>query len=231
MQFFYSNKIDDNFIILDGEEMVHCTKSLRKKVGDLVFVIDGNGGHYDCKIIDIDLKICKLSILNKKIIDKKYQIHLFIAPTKNHKRMEWMLEKIVEIGVDRVTFLICKNSIRKTVNLNRLNKIALSAMKQTQNYFLPIIDSCMPFSKAFNIIDSDEKYIAHLCYDNIPLLNKSIKTNNKKCIFIGPEGDFSNDEVSYALDQDFIEVSLGKTRLRTETSGIVSVTMLNLDNE
>ena len=123
MQFFYSNKIDDNFIILDGEEMLHCTKSLRKKVGDLVFVIDGNGGHYDCKIIDIDLKICKLSILNKKIIDKKYQIHLFIAPTKNHKRMEWMLEKIVEIGVDRVTFLICKNSIRKTVNLNRLNKI------------------------------------------------------------------------------------------------------------
>ena len=104
-------------------------------------------------------------------------------------------------------------------------------MKQTQNYFLPMIDSCLSFKDAFNIIDCNEKYIAHLCYDNIPLLAKCIKNSNKKCIFIGPEGDFSNDEVSYALDQDFIEVSLGKTRLRTETSGIVSVTMLNLDNE
>ena len=231
MQFFYSEKIDDNFIILEGEEMVHCTKSLRKKVGDLICVIDGNGGRYNCKIIDITLKTCRLSIIDKKIIEKKYQIHLFIAPTKNHKRMEWMLEKIIEIGVDRVTFLACENSIRKTINLDRLNKIALSAMKQTQNYFLPIIDSCIPFSDAFNIIDCDEKYIAHLCYGNIPLLNKSIKSSNKKCIFIGPEGDFSNNEVSYALDQGFIEVSLGKTRLRTETSGIVSVTMLNLDNE
>ena len=231
MQFFYSNNIDDNFIFLEGEEMIHCTKSLRKKVGDSISVIDGNGGVYSCKIINIDLKVCKLSIINKKIIDKKYKVHLFIAPTKNHKRMEWMLEKIVEIGIDRITFLICENSIRKVVNLKRLHKIALSAMKQTQNYFLPKIDSCLPFRDAFNIIDSDEKYIAHLCYDNIPLLNKSIRNNKKKCIFIGPEGDFSKNEVSYALKQDFVEVSLRKTRLRPETSGIVSVTMLNLDNE
>ena len=133
MQFFYSENIDNNFIVLEGEEMIHCTKSLRKKVGDLICVIDGHGGRYNCKIIDIDLKTCKLSIINKKNIDKKNKVHLFIAPTKNHKRIEWMLEKIVEIGVYRVTFLICENSIRKTVNLKRLHKIALSAMKQTQN--------------------------------------------------------------------------------------------------
>ena len=228
MQFFYSNNIDDDFITLEGEEMIHCTKSLRKKVGDLICVVDGNGGSYNCKIIDIDLKFCKLSIIDKTIIDKKNKIHLFIAPTKNHKRIEWMLEKIVEIGVDRITFLICDNSIRKTVNLKRLNKIALSAMKQTQNYFLPKIDSCLPFLDAFNIIDSNEKYIAHLCYDNMPLLAQSIKDSDKKCIFIGPEGDFSNEEVSYAIKQNFLEVSLGNSRLRTETSGIVSVTILNL---
>ena len=227
MQFFYSDNIDDNFIILEDEEMIHCTKSLRNKVGDIICVIDGNGGIYDCKIIEISLKFCKLSIINKKIIDKKNQIHLFIAPTKNHKRIEWMLEKIVEIGVHRVTFLICENSIRKTVNLKRLHKIALSAMKQTQNYFLPIIDSCLPFYDAFKIVNGDEKYIAHLCYDNLPLLSKSLKSNNKKCIFIGPEGDFTNKEVSYALKNNFIEVSLGQSRLRTETSGIVSTTILN----
>jgi len=231
MQFFYSENIDDNFIFLEGEEMIHCTKSLRNKVGDTICVIDGNGGIYDCKIIEIDLKFCKLSIIHKKIIDKKNKIHLFIAPTKNHKRIEWMLEKIVEIGIYRVTFLICENSIRKTVNLKRLNKIALSAMKQTQNYFLPIIDSCLPFYDAFKIINSNEKYIAHLCYNNLPLLSNSLKTNNKKCIFIGPEGDFTNDEVSYALKNNFIEVSLGQSRLRTETSGIVSATILNLNNE
>ena len=231
MQFFYSNNIDDSFLILKGEEMIHCTKSLRKKVGDLICVVDGNGGSYDCKIIEIALKFCKLSIINKKIIDKKNKIHLFIAPTKNHKRIEWMLEKIVEIGIYRVTFLICENSIRKTVNLKRLHKIALSAMKQTQNYFLPIIDSCLSFYDAFKIVDSNEKYIAHLCYGNLPLLTTSLKSNNKKCIFIGPEGDFTNNEVSYALKNNFIEVSLGETRLRTETSGIVSATILNLHNE
>jgi 16S rRNA (uracil1498-N3)-methyltransferase len=231
MQFFYSKNIDDNYIILEGEEMIHCIKSLRNKVGDTICVVDGNGGVYDCKIIEIDLEFCKLSIINKKIINNKKKIHLFIAPTKNHKRIEWMLEKIVEIGIYRVTFLICENSIRKTVNLKRLHKIALSAMKQTQNYFLPIIDSCLPFYEAFKVIDSNEKYIAHLCYNNIPLLNKSLKNNKKKCIFIGPEGDFTNSEVSYALKNNFIEVSLGKTRLRTETSGIVSATILNLHNE
>ena len=231
MNFFYSENIDDDFIILEDEEMIHCTKSLRNKIGDIICVVDGNGGSYNCKIIEIGLKFCKLSIINKKIINKKNKIHLFISPTKNHKRIEWMLEKIVEIGVHRVTFLICENSIRKTVNLKRLHKIALSAMKQTQNYFLPIIDSCLPFYDAFSIIDSNEKYIAHLCYDNLPLLNKSLKNNNRKCIFIGPEGDFTNNEISYALKNNFIEVSLGESRLRTETSGIVSTTILNFDNE
>ena len=231
MHFFYSENIDDDFIILEDEEMIHCTKSLRNKIGDIICVVDGNGGSYNCKIIEIGLKFCKLSIINKKIINKKNKIHLFISPTKNHKRIEWMLEKIVEIGVYRVTFLICENSIRKTVNLKRLHKIALSAMKQTQNYFLPIIDPCLPFYDAFSIIDSSEKYIAHLCYNNLPLLNKSLKNNNRKCIFIGPEGDFTNNEVSYALKNNFIEVSLGESRLRTETSGIVSTTILNFDNE
>lgn len=231
MDFFYSNNIDNDFITLESEEMIHCTKSLRKKINDLIYVTDGNGGVYNCKIINIDSKKCKLFIIDKKIFSRKNKIHLFIAPTKNHKRIEWMLEKIVEIGVYRVTFFICQNSIRKTINLNRLNKIALSAMKQTQNYFLPIIDDCLSFDESFNIIQSKEKYIAHLCYDNISLLTKTIKKNPNKCIFIGPEGDFTNSEVSYALDHGFIEVSLGETRLRTETSGIVSTTILNLTNE
>lgn len=231
MNFFYSKNIQGENIFLEYQEMIHCIKSLRKKIDDLVYVVDGNGGCYHCKIVEINSEFCKLLIINKKIIQKRIKTHLFISPTKNHKRIEWMLEKLVEIGIYRVTFLICENSIRKTVNLDRLNKIALSAMKQTQNYFLPIIDSCLLFNDAFKLVQSKEKYIAHLCYDNINLLTKSIKKNTTRCIFIGPEGDFTNKEVSYALKKDFTEVSLGSSRLRTETSGIVSTIMLNLENE
>ncbi len=231
MDFFYSKNIEGKNIILNKNEMIHCVRSLRKKINDFIYVSDGNGVCYYCKIIKIESETCRLQIVKKDKIEKKIKIHLFISPTKNHKRIEWMLEKLVEVGIYRITFLICKNSIRKTVNLDRLNKIALSAMKQTQNCFLPIIDDCLSFNDAFELIKTNEKYIAHLCYDNIPFLFNSIKSDKNKCIFIGPEGDFSKDEVSYALNKGFVEVSLGNSRLRTETSGLISTVILNLKNE
>ena len=227
MQFFYSNKISEQLILLDGQEMIHCIKVLRKKVDDCVFITDGKGNLFHAKIVNILSNKCELKILEKTINKNHVDIHLLISPTKNHKRIDWMIEKLVEVGIQRITFILCKNSIRTKVNLGRLNKIALSAMKQTQNTFLPIIDDCIDFNNIFEIIKSSEKYIAHLNNDNTHLY--SILQNKKsRCILIGPEGDFTEDEVKKSIKHGFKEVSLGSSRLRTETAGLVSSIILNL---
>ena len=228
MNYFFSKDIIDNKIILSNKEMIHCVKVLRHKVEDRINVVDGKGNLYEVEILSITSDKCETKIINTKTIKNKVKVHLIICPTKNHKRIEWMLEKIVEIGVDRVSFIISKNTIRKNVNMERLNKIALSAMKQTQNAFLPVIDDCIKFKDVFSLAKSKEKYIAHLNKKNNIHLNLSINNTNSRCILIGPEGDFTDEEVEYSLKNGFKEVSLGISRLRTETSGIVSTTILNL---
>ena len=228
MNYFFSKDIVDDKIILSNKEMIHCVKVLRHKVEDRIKVVDGKGNLYEVEISSITSDKCETKIINTKTIKNKVKVHLIICPTKNHKRIEWMLEKIVEIGVDRVSFIISKNTIRKNVNMERLNKIALSAMKQTQNAFLPAIDDCIKFKDVFSQISSKEKYIAHLNKKNNIHLNLSINNTNSRCIMIGPEGDFTDEEVEYSLKKGFKEVSLGISRLRTETSGIVSTTILNL---
>ena len=227
MQFFYSKNIVDKFIILENQEMKHCTNVLRKEINDLVTVVDGKGIIFSCKIIEINLDNCKLLILKRTKSPRNTNIHLCVAPTKNHKRMEWMVEKIVEIGIDKITFMKCINSIRTSVNLKRLNKIALSAMKQAQNAYLPKINQCTSFKTVLEQDNSKHRYIAHLNHNNIIFLSKVKSTKTSICILIGPEGDFTKEEINYSLDRKFIEISLGKTRLRTETAGIVAVTMLN----
>ena len=228
MNFFYSTNIKDEKIYLDKNESYHCIKVLRYKIGDQINVVDGFGSKYLSKIMDIQSDSCELKIIQKYTSKRKIKIHLCISPTKNHKRLEWMVEKIVEIGVDRISFIKCERSIRDSVNLDRLNKIALSAMKQTQNTFLPIIDQCINFSNVFDHISSEDRFIAHLNNKENKHLNSSLNSKRSRCILIGPEGDFTKHEVSLSFEQNFIEVSLGNTRLRTETSGVVSATILNL---
>ena len=228
MYYFYSQNISKDMIVLEDQEMLHCVKVLRNKLGDNVYVVDGLGNLFYAEIVNILSKECHLKILSSESIQRKIKVHLLISPTKNHKRIDWMIEKIVEIGVERVTFLICKNSIRKNINITRLNKIALSAMKQTQNAFLPQIDDCISFKDIFSIVSSKEKYIAHLNRKDMLHLSSVLKHQNSRCILIGPEGDFTEEEVIDAVNNGFKEVSLGSSRLRTETSGIVSTTILNL---
>ena len=228
MNFFYSTNIKDEKIYLDKNESYHCIKVLRYKIGDQINVVDGFGSKYLSEIMDIQSDSCELKIIQKYTSKRKIKIHLCISPTKNHKRLEWMVEKIVEIGVDRISFIKCERSIRDSVNLDRLNKIALSAMKQTQNTFLPIIDQCINFSNVFDHISSQDRFIAHLNNKENKHLNSSLNSKRSRCILIGPEGDFTKHEVSLSFEQNFIEVSLGNTRLRTETSGVVSATILNL---
>ena len=228
MYYFYSQNISKDMIVLEDQEMLHCVKVLRNKLGDNIYVVDGLGNLFYAEIVNILSKECHLKILSSESIQRKIKVHLLISPTKNHKRIDWMIEKIVEIGVERVTFLICQNSIRKNINLTRLNKIALSAMKQTQNAFLPQIDDCISFKDIFSIVSSKEKYIAHLNRKDISHLSSVLQHENSRCILIGPEGDFTEEEVIDAVNNEFKEVSLGSSRLRTETSGIVSTTILNL---
>lgn len=228
MDYFFSKDIIDDKIILSNKEFIHCVKVLRHMVGDRIHIVDGKGHLYETEISNITSDKCETKIISSKTIKNKVEVHLIICPTKNHKRIEWMLEKIVEIGVDRVSFIISKNTIRKNINMERLNKIALSAMKQTQNAFLPIIDDCVKFKDVFSLISSKEKYIAHLNKNNNIHLNLLLNNTNSRCIVIGPEGDFTDEEVEYSLKKGFQEVSLGVSRLRTETSGIVSTTLLNL---
>jgi len=228
MYYFYSQNISKDMIVLEDQEMLHCVKVLRNKLGDNIYVVDGLGNLFYAEIVNILSKECHLKILSSESIQRKIKVHLLISPTKNHKRIDWMIEKIVEIGVERVTFLICQNSIRKNINLTRLNKIALSAMKQTQNAFLPQIDDCISFKDIFSIVSSKEKYIAHLNRKDISHLSSVLQHENSRCILIGPEGDFTEEEVIDAVNNGFKEVSLGSSRLRTETSGIVSTTILNL---
>ena len=225
--FFYSNNINVDHLFLENQDKIHCINSLRNKIGDTIYVVDGQGSLYDCKITKIMESVCKLDIISVKKFSQNSKIHVMIAPTKNHKRIDWMVEKLVEIGVYRISFLNCQNSIRKDINLNRLEKIALSAMKQTKNYFLPKIDNSIDFYDSFKLVDSKEKYIAHLCSHNLKHLAENINKSSKKCILIGPEGDFTIDEIHYATKMKFKEVNLGNNRLRTETAAIVAATILN----
>ncbi len=217
---FYSNKICGDYLFLENQEQKHCINSLRNNINDYVYVTDGNGRIYYCKITDINKKDAQLFIKDIKSYERSQKIHLMIAPTKNHKRIEWMIEKLVEIGVYRISFIICKNSIRKDINLPRLNKIALSAMKQTQNCYLPIIDDILDFNDAFDLIETNNRYIAHLCHPIEKNIIETEKNNFNICILIGPEGDFTLNEVNYAFKEKFKEISLGQNRLRTETAGI-----------
>ena len=142
-----------------------------------------------------------------------------------------MVEKVVEIGVEKISFIITHNTIRKTINLIRLQRIALSAMKQNLNTILPIIENCKPYAEVVDSVESDNRYIAHLQGMNRSYLINKLNTNKSRCILIGPEGDFTDEEIKYVIKNNFQSVSLGSLRLRTETSAIVSMTLLNIGNE
>lgn len=230
---FYSNTKIDNEIILNNDEKHHCINVLRKKNGDIIKIVDGEGGAYVGEIISIESDNCKIKIIEKinTKVNRNNKIHLVIAPTKNHKRLEWMIEKVVEIGLEKISFIITHNTIRKTINLSRLQRIALSAMKQNLNTILPIIENCKPYTEVVDSVQSDNRYIAHLQESDRSYLVNKLNTNKSRCILIGPEGDFTNDEIKYAIGKNFQCVSLGSLRLRTETSAIVSMTLLNIGND
>ncbi|MGC9352386.1 MAG: 16S rRNA (uracil(1498)-N(3))-methyltransferase [Mariniphaga sp.] len=233
MQLFYVQGITGNEIVLDEIESKHAIRVLRLNAGDKVQVVDGVGGFYTAEITEPHPKKCKLVIISaQKEFDKRlFRLHIAIAPTKNANRFEWFLEKATEIGIDEITPLLCAHSERKSINSNRMEKILVSAMKQSIKARLPKLNQLVPFSEFLERNEETQKFIAHCTDGEKPHLKSEIRTKENVTILIGPEGDFSPGEVEQALSNGFREISLGPSRLRTETAGIVACHIVNLVNE
>ena len=214
--------IQNNVAILNEDESLHCVKVLRHKVGDIIQVIDGAGMRAIGKIEAAHAKQCAVSLTNKELVPKNrnYYLHIAIAPTKNIERIEWFVEKAVEIGVDEITFLRCKNSERTVVKDDRTRKVAESAVKQSKQAYLPKLNSVSDFNPFIKSAIADCKLIAHCEEHAKQNIKQHISTNKSTLILIGPEGDFSKDEITLATTLNYLPVALGNSRLRTETAGL-----------
>lgn len=224
MQQFYLPELfpECDFARFTKEESRHITKVLRKKNHDSIILTDGNGNQYHGDLEIIDHKSCGVRI-NKviQIPEDNYKLHIAIAPTKNMDRLEWFVEKATEIGVHQITPIVCQQNERKRVKIERLQKIGISAMKQSLGAFLPIINPLTDFKK---VIDSIQGFCAIAHCHNTPKtpLHKILRHEKNIHVFIGPEGDFTKEEIAYAHSKFANPVSLGKKRLRTETAALVA---------
>ena len=218
---------------LSAEESRHAVKVLRLKEGDEILQTDGKGFFYKTVIVNANPKGCQTEIAEtvKQNRERDFHIHIAVAPTKNSERIEWFVEKACEIGIDEITFLRCRFSERKELKTERIEKILVSAMKQSQKAYLPLLRPIIDFNDFINRECSGQKFIAH-CYENqqLPLKNQYVK-NSDATVLIGPEGDFSPEEIKSAVEAGFVPVSLGKSRLRTETAALVACHTIHVINE
>lgn len=221
MQLFYDPDFSDQHLFLSFEESHHCVKVLRKKPGDEIFVTDGNGATYTAEIGTANPNKCELRILEKKVEPSPSgYFHLAIAPTKNMDRMEWLVEKCTEIGLQELSFFYTQNSERSKFKTDRIKKKAVAAMKQSLSAYLPKINEPVKFEQIISI-PSEQKLVAHFSTDNQEL--KNVLIPSRSClILVGPEGDFTTEEISQAIKSGFQPVNLGNNRLRTETAGLVA---------
>jgi 16S rRNA (uracil1498-N3)-methyltransferase len=223
MHIFYTPDITGKNYFLDENESKHCLRVLRLKKGDEINLVDGIGGFYTAQIAGDNLKSCELEI--KKVLHdfekRSYHFHLAIAPTKNPDRLEWLVEKAVEIGIDEFTPVICEHSERKKLNIDRLERIAVAAMKQSVKAYKPLINEATSFKSLISRADSQIKLIAHCEELSGKTINKFYQDGKSVVCLIGPEGDFSKNEIDAAAKAGFEGITLGKSRLRTETAGLV----------
>lgn len=228
---FYQPDLPNGTLYLDPEESRHCIKVLRKRNGDSIHVTDGKGTLYNCTITDARPERCTFVIeSSEQEKQKSFRIHIAIAPTKNPDRTEWFVEKAIEIGVDEITFVTCDNSERASVKLERIEKLALSAMKQSLKFTVCKINNIKPLRDCISQADEQQKFIAYVDQANPDELFKLAVRDQSYRVLIGPEGDFSPGELTLALEHGFKKVALGPSRLRTETAGIAACHTLNLIN-
>lgn len=233
MQLFFSNDINADLCQLTPEESKHCVKVLRMRVGDQIHLTDGCGTLCFGHIAAADSNACLVAIDRREehFGQRPYRLHLAVAPTKNNARIEWMLEKAVEIGIDELTPIVCDHSERDTLKVDRLEKIVVSAMKQSLKTYRPTINAptlLHDFLQQTAPLDL-ERFICH-CDGDRRTLHQLYHPGRSALVLIGPEGDFSNLEISVALKAGFQPVTLGSCRLRTETAALYAITVLNFLN-
>jgi 16S rRNA (uracil1498-N3)-methyltransferase len=234
MQLFYNPSISEKVtsFVFDKEESKHIIKVLRKKESDILFVTNGLGYLFKTEIALASDSKCTVNILSfEKQEPSKYHLHLAVAPTKMNERYEWFLEKATEIGIQEITPIICEHSERKVIKIDRFQKIIESAMKQSLHYFIPKLNEPITFKEFLKKEYSGQKFIAHCEETDKKSLKNELKPNENVLILIGPEGDFSVKEIQMALDNKYIPVSLGETRLRTETAAVVACHSVIYSNE
>lgn len=232
MALFYVPDIAERWE-LSEEEAAHCLRVLRLAVGDKLDITDGKGTLYKAEISSIAGKHCYVEAKETIAMPKNWRgaINIAIAPTKNMDRIEWFAEKATEVGVDSITFLSCRFSERKVVKTDRVERIVVSGMKQSLKYTKPVVNEMIDFKKFISGSISGAKYIAH-CYDSERVLLKDVLQEGEEAtVLIGPEGDFSPEEVKMAIEAGFRPVSLGSSRLRTETAALVACHTYIMKNE
>lgn len=225
MQLFYNSNINDSqtSFVFDKEESKHIIKVLRKKESDILFVTNGLGFLFKTEIVLASDSKCTVQMVSfEKAAAAPFQLHLVVAPTKMNDRYEWFLEKATEIGIQEITPIICDRSERKVINIERFEKIILSAMKQSNELYLPKLNPAISFKEFMKQKNKGLQLIAHCEETDKKTLKSVLQSNTDVTVLIGPEGDFSEKEIALALEQNYIPVSLGNTRLRTETAAVVA---------
>ena len=219
---------------LPDEEAVHAVRVLRMTAGDEMMLMDGEGIFYRAQVTLTSQKHCLYEIVESLPQERQWQgrVHLAIAPTKLMDRIEWMTEKAVEVGIDELSFLDCQFSERRSLKLPRIEKIVVSAVKQSRKAYMPQLNDLENFKTFVKRHSTGRLYIAH-CYDEVARVNlfdelRKGRADEDALVLIGPEGDFSIDEVRMAVEAGFVSVDLGKSRLRTETAGLSAVMMMQL---
>ncbi|WP_044397613.1 16S rRNA (uracil(1498)-N(3))-methyltransferase [Lacinutrix sp. Hel_I_90] len=234
MQLFYSPEIhkEQKQFAFSKEESKHIVKVLRKTIGDVLNITNGKGDLFTAEISNADIKNCVVTIVafeTQKPLS--YHLHLAVAPTKMNDRFEWFLEKATEIGVTEITPILCDHSERKVIKTERFEKILQAAMKQSLSCYLPKLNEAIPYKDFIKQAFRGDLFIAHCEETDRKSLKKMLKPEKDITLLIGPEGDFSVKEIENALVNNFIPVTLGETRLRTETAAIVACHSVAFVNE
>lgn len=234
MQLFYiPSYSNEEIVILDKEESSHISKVLRIREGEAICLTDGLGSLIRGEILEANPKRCCVKIVDIERNYKKrdFKVHLAIAPTKNSNRIEWLLEKAVEIGIDEITFLQTEHSERRNINIERLEKIVISAMKQSLTCWRPTINDITDFSTFIGNLVEDKKYLCCCSDDEKVLIKDSYSKGDSVVILIGPEGDFSNNEILQAKDSGCELITLGEQRLRIETAAFYAISQIHFLNQ
>lgn len=233
LHLFHLPSLAEGQTLLPDDEAAHALRVLRMKEGDMLHATDGKGFFYETRIVSVSARQCRVEIISRVAQSPLWQggIHIAVAPTKNMDRTEWFAEKSTEIGCDAFHFLNCRNSERRVLKTERIERIVVSAVKQSHKARMPEINGMDPFGKFIARPFGGQKFIAH-CYENPehekPLLADVVSETGDTLVLIGPEGDFTPDEVAAAEAAGFRSVSLGRSRLRTETAALAAVHIMYL---